>query len=316
MISVPPRVAGTLPGRLPPDAMFPAGRPGYRVATLTTTTGDRVRVVETGPPGGAPVVFVHGWGCSAYSFHQVMPALAAAGWRAIAPDLLGHGLSDKPPEESRYTMGAMTVHLLDTMDALRVEQAAIVAHSLGAQFAIEAALQAPARVTGLGLLSPVGAGLVKLAMLGRLLTPRLVTPLLPRLAHRWLIRAALRAAYGRLRGPTLSDVKEYWAPSQFPAFAPAMRQMLHASLWSTRPASELARVRVPTLVVFGTRDHLVPTHAVGDYVGAFPSARLELIEGAGHVLPHETPDEVNAMLLGFLGSSRGRSRDEEKEFKL
>lgn len=291
--------------------MFPAGRLGYRVATLSTQTGDRVRVVESGPPDGEPVVLVHGWGCSAYSFHHIMPALAAAGWRAIAPDLRGHGLSDKPPEESRYTMGAMTAHLLGTMDALRVERAALIAHSLGAQFAIEAALQAPARVTVLALLSPVGAGLVKLAMLGRLLTPRVVAPLLPRLVHRWVIRAALGAAYGRLGGPTPSDVKEYWAPSQFPAFAPAMRHLLHAPLWSTRPAIELARVRVPTLVVFGTRDHLVPTHAVGDYVGALSSARLELITGAGHVLPHETPDEITALLLKFLGS-----RDTEREFKL
>ena len=310
MIAIPQRVAGTLPGRLPPDAMFPTGRPGFRVATISTATGERVRVVESGPPDGAPVVLVHGWGCSAYSFHRIMPALAAAGWRAIAPDLRGHGLSDMPPEESRYSVGAMTAHLLDTMGALRVEDAALIAHSLGAQFAIEAVLQAPARVTELALLSPVGAGLVKLAVLGRLLTPHVVTPLLPRLAQPWVIRAALGAAYGRLGGPTRSDVQEYWAPSQFPAFAPAMRHLLHAPLWSTRPASDLARVRVPTLVVFGTRDHLVPTHAVGDYVGAMPSARLELIEGAGHVLPHEAPDEINALLLGFLGS-----RGADREFK-
>lgn len=315
MTSAPERVPGTLPGRLPPDTMFPAGRRGYRVSTLSTSTDDRVRVVECGPPDGEPVVLVHGWGCSAYSFHRVMPALAAAGWRVIAPDLRGHGLSSTPPEEWRYTLDAMTAHLLDTMDALRVEHAALITHSLGAQFAIEAALQAPARVTGLGLLSPVGAGLVKLAMLGRLLTPRLLAPLLPRLAHRWLIRAALGAVYGRLRGPTPSDVKEYWAPSQFPAFAPAMRHLLHAPLWSTRPASELARVHVPTLVVFGTRDHLVPTHAVGDFVSALPSARLELIEGAGHVLPHEAPDEINMLLLGFLKGARDDPRSREGEFK-
>ena len=128
MISGPRRVSGTLPGRLPPDAMFPAGRPGYRVATITTGTGERVRVVESGPPDGQPVVLVHGWGCSAYSFHRIMPVLAAAGWRAIAPDLRGHGLSDTPPEESWYTLGAMTAHLLHTMDALRVEHAALIAH--------------------------------------------------------------------------------------------------------------------------------------------------------------------------------------------
>lgn len=291
--------------------MFPAGRPGYRVGAITTAAGVRVRVVEAGPARGEAVLLVHGWGCSAYSFHRTMPALAAAGWRVIVPDLQGHGLSDKPSAESSYTLGAMTAHLLETMDALALGRVSLVGHSLGAQFAVEAVLRAPERVSRLALLSPVGAGLVKLAMLGRLLTPGIVTPLLPRLARRWVVRAALGAAYGRLGSPSRADVAEYWAPSQFPGFAPAMRHLLHAALWAARAAGELARIRVPALVVFGTRDHLVPTRAVGDYVGAMPSARLELIQDAGHVLPQEAPEAVNALLLRLLGSP-GRDGGESR----
>src|SRR5450759_3435188 len=78
---------------LNPGEMFPAGEPDYRVSFPRLRSGIKIRAVERGDPASPPVVLVHGWGCSSYTFHRNMPALAGAGFRAIAVDLKGHGLS-------------------------------------------------------------------------------------------------------------------------------------------------------------------------------------------------------------------------------
>src|SRR6266480_189610 len=83
-------------GILSPGEMFPAGDAAYRVNFPRLRSGIMVRAVERGNPTSPPVVLVHGWGCSAYVFRRNMPALAEAGFRAIAIDLNGHGLLDKP----------------------------------------------------------------------------------------------------------------------------------------------------------------------------------------------------------------------------
>ena len=101
---------------LSPGEMFPAGDPAYRVSYPRLASGIRIRVVERGDPDAPPVVLVHGWGCSAYVFRQNMPALADGGFRAIAFDLKGHGLSDKPQTADEYTVDAMVEHLREVLD--------------------------------------------------------------------------------------------------------------------------------------------------------------------------------------------------------
>src|SRR5688500_20372279 len=92
---------------LSPGEMFPAGYPAYRVSFPRLRSGIKLRVVERGEPTSPPVLLVHGWGCSAFIFRDNMPALADAGFRAIAVDLKGHGLSDKPVAADEYTVDAL-----------------------------------------------------------------------------------------------------------------------------------------------------------------------------------------------------------------
>ena len=85
--------------------MFPAAVPGVRATIVTLAGGTRVRVVETGPPAGAPVLLVHGWGACVYTFRHAIEALARVGRRALACDLRGHGLSDKPVGREPFDVG-------------------------------------------------------------------------------------------------------------------------------------------------------------------------------------------------------------------
>ena len=285
---------------LSPSEMFPAGDPAYRVSFLRLRSGLKVRVVERGDPEWPPVVLIHGWGCSVYVFRRNMPALADAGFRVIAVDLKGHGLSDKPIAPDEYTIDSLVEHLHDILDALGLERPALAGHSLGASLIYHFASQYPGRAQCLGLLSPVGLNGVPLMRLYRALTPKVLTPLLRQIKPRLIVKLALRRVYGRRAHFTERDVEEFLAPSQFPEYALAMRELLHNYDWTAALNRELATLDLPAVGVWGALDHLMPDDGMGIYVSLLPRIVLRVIPEAGHIIAEETPQEVNAALLALL----------------
>jgi pimeloyl-ACP methyl ester carboxylesterase len=283
--------------------MFPAARGDVVARFVNLPDGLRVRVLAGGPADGPPLLFVHGWSCSIYVFRKNYAAAVRAGFRVYAPDLKGHGLSDKPLAAVEYTAEAMAAHVREIMDALGLRAATLVGHSMGGAIAARVALDAPERVERLVLLSAVGFGEVNMLRLVKLLTPRLLAPLLPFVIPRALVAVALRLAYGELGRPEPRDVDEYWAPTQFRAFPLAMRELLHAFDWEAMDERALARLRVPTLVMFGTRDRFVSPANAQRLAAVIPGGRCEVIAGAGHVIPEETPERVNGAVLRFLTAS-------------
>lgn len=98
---------------------------------------------------GAPVILVHGFPELAYSWRHQLPALADAGYRAIAPDMRGYGGTDKPTSVSEYTIQKLVGDITGLMDALAIDQAIVVGHDWGAMLAWQMALLAPERMSGL-----------------------------------------------------------------------------------------------------------------------------------------------------------------------
>lgn len=293
---------GVLPGRLPPAELYPAGRSDVRVRWLTVRSGLRVRALECGPENGPPVFFVHGWACSVYSFRRNLAELAAAGFRVLTADLKGHGLSDKPTAPGEYDPEALSAHVLEILDALDVGRATLVGHSMGGALALDVAMREPERVCRLALFSSVGLGEAGLIGALRLLTPRALGALYPHVVRRWMVPLVLRAAYGRRGGFSPRDVDEYWAPTQFPEAVYAARAEAHEFVWSPVPAERLRTLACPALVVFGTRDRFVHARSARRLVEALPDVRLHFVEGAGHVVMEEAPDEVNRMLAEFVAA--------------
>lgn len=297
-----PPPPGELPGRLPPAEWFPAGDPRFRTryVEVATTTGDsvRIRTIECGDPDAASVaVCVHGWSCLAYSFRDIMPPLAERGTRAIAFDLPGAGLSDKPDTVELYTLEGLVHVAFSVMDALGVARAVLVGHSMGGPIIAQMALDQPDRVAGLALLAPAGYGREWSVRLGRWVTPRVVAPLLPYVVPRWAVRLVLGVAFGTLR--TLSDreIDEYWAPSQYRGFTRAQWDLLHVFAWSAGADGRFTRVATPTVVVDGSRDHMVVRRWVRRYARTMPHATYVEIPGAGHVVAEEAPDAVLDAIL-------------------
>src|SRR5476651_553026 len=91
-------------GHLVPAAMFPAGVPAIRVRYVALPGGLTLRVAEAGDADAPPVLLLHGWGASMYMWRAWFAPLAAAGFRAIAVDLPGHGLSSKPEAPATYSL--------------------------------------------------------------------------------------------------------------------------------------------------------------------------------------------------------------------
>ena len=107
-----------LAGRLSPGEMYPAKEAGVRAHFVALASGIRIRAVEAGPSDGPPIVLVPGWACGAWIFHETLRGLADAGFRAIAVELKGHGLSDKPDQPCEYTLESMRDHLVSILDGL------------------------------------------------------------------------------------------------------------------------------------------------------------------------------------------------------
>ncbi|RJF87534.1 alpha/beta hydrolase [Oleomonas cavernae] len=138
---------------------------------FVAANGIRMAVYEQGK--GLPVVLCHGFPELAYSWRHQLPALAAAGFRAIAPDQRGYGLTDRPAAVEAYDMAHLTGDLVGLLDALEIEKAVFCGHDWGGLITWQMPLRHPDRVAGV-----IG----------------LCTPFIPRLSADPI--ALMRAAYG------------------------------------------------------------------------------------------------------------------------
>lgn len=290
-------------GRLAQADCYPAGEDRIAAHFVRLPTGERVRVLSSGDPAAAPVVLVHGWACSAYSWRYQLPVLAEAGFRAIAIDLRGHGFSDKPTADSDYSASAMTDFLTLVLDVLQLELVAMVGHSLGAAIAARTALRSPTRVSRLATVSGVGFGRAPMVTALSRIPDGVVRPLLPLATPRALFRLVLRLVTGGPGRFTARDVDEYWAPTQFPEFIPALWRLLRVYGWEQLDDYERARLKLPTLTMYGGRDRLVREPEARSGAGTAPSA-THLLTGVGHAGHEEAPELVNALLLPFLAPWR------------
>jgi pimeloyl-ACP methyl ester carboxylesterase len=289
--------------------MFPAGRVGVAARNVTLPSGLTLRVLESGGAHGVPILLLHGWGASVYMWRDWFAPLAAAGRRVIAADLPGHGLSDKPDDAATYSLAGMASAVRELLDVMALTTVDVVAQSMAGTIALEIAAANEGRVRRLVLVNPACFGRVRIQRLARMVSPPVVDRVLPRLVPRWLIARTHRMVYGDPSRVTRRDEDEYWAPSQFPGFARAMRQLVHEFTWTRPPAREMANrlqaMERRMLVVLGSKDTLVRDagHYIAELHAAGFSPRVETIAGGGHAVNEERPDEVLALTMRFLSET-------------
>lgn len=278
--------------------MFPAGRPGVHARTVALRDGLRLRVVESGAADAPPVLLLHGWGASVYMWRDWFEPLASRGYRAIAVDLPGHGLSDKPDDPWPYHLAPLMQVVRDLLDVERLERVDVVAQSMAGTIALELALAGERRIGRLALVNPACFGEVPLLRVAPLLRVGLVGRVMPYLLTRASVARAHRLVYGDPSRIAQHDIDQYWAPSQFPEYSRALWRLATGFEWERQPADLMAQrlhaAHAPVQVVLGGRDRLVRDSR--PYVSALVAAGAPLavdeVEAGGHAVNEELPHEV------------------------
>lgn len=285
---------------IPPEQRYPAGTP-FR-AQYRMVDGTRLRVVDSGRMGATPVVLIHGFGASIYSWRKTLPPLAAAGYRVIAFDNRGFGFSDKPARGySNAAYGRLVVALLDS---LGISSAVLIGHSMGGAIAAEVALAHPERVRGLVLIDAAGYG-VRWPGVLRIARLPFAGAIATAFRGRALTRGILRSTYADPSKVTEADVDQYYAPVPEPGYGRALRGVLREFRFDTL-AGRLGSLQTPTLVVWGDADRWIHLREGSRLASELPRGMFVVVARTGHAAAEESPDEVNRVLLDFLKEGLSR----------
>jgi pimeloyl-ACP methyl ester carboxylesterase len=273
--------------------------------------GHEVAYRTGGPDGGIPgpgpvVLLVHGMAGSSSMWKPSIPMLDPT-ITYVAPDLPGHGRSAKPRGD--YSLGAQASFLRDLMVALGHDRATVVGQSLGGGIALQFAYQYPERCERLALVCAGGLGDEVMPLLRGLALPGvdLVLPLVFQPFYRDAVNAFARGL-GRLGFHPAPVTIETWRsytslidPETRRAFLHTLRSVVdhRGQRVSARDRLYLASA-MPTLIVWGDRDPIIPvTHARSTHE-AIPGSRLEIFEGAGHYPHCEDPARFATVLSDFV----------------
>jgi pimeloyl-ACP methyl ester carboxylesterase len=255
---------------------------------------------------GEAVLFVHGMAGSATTWRYVMPALAED-FTVLAPDLPGHGSSDKGRGD--YSLGALANALRDLLVALGHDRVTIVGQSLGGGVALQFAYQFPERCARLVLVSSGGLG-EEVSPLLRVLAFPGAQFVLPIVCTRWVHDAGdgIASAFRRVGlrpSPELAEVwQAYGSLADDDARAAFVHTLQSVVDGSGQRVSALDRLylaaALPTLIMWGDRDRIIPVAQAHATHAAIAGSRLEVFEGAGH-FPHcEDPARFVAVFADFM----------------
>lgn len=237
------------------------------------------------------VVFIHG----AANDHSVWVLqsryYAYHGWNALAVDLPGHGKSAGKPLGSVAEAADWVIRVLDAAGA---NKAALVGHSMGSLVTLEAAARHPDRVARavlIGTAAPMPVS--ELLLNASKANDHVAYEMINLFAH------SNPAQIGGNRVPGM-----WMMGSSMRLMERSGPGVLHADFSACNEyrngIESAAKVKCPVLMILGKRDLMTPMKAAGDLIGRIPAARIVALEGTGHALMAERPDEVLDALIGFL----------------
>lgn len=267
--------------------------------------GQQIHYYEAGQ-AGSPVVLLHGGGVDSalISWSEILPGLAAQ-HRVIAPDLPGYGQSDKPWVE--YSMAYYLDFLRRFLDALQLEKVSLAGLSLGGGIALGFTLDFPERVEKLVLVDSYG--ILSYLPYHKLTYFYVHTPLnefsywvLKR--DRNLVRQSLTAGIydpANITDEMLDEVlRAVRDPSAGRAFMSFQRSEYFWNGLRTDDTRRLGEIHIPTLILHGDHDETVPVKWAERAHAAIQNSRFVLLKNRKHWSLRDQPEEIVAILLGFL----------------
>lgn len=274
------------------------------------TGGTTLHAVEAGPADGPAVILLHGFPEFWYGWRHQIGALAAAGYRVVAPDGRGYNTSDKPEGIEAYRVSRLAGDVVGLADALGIDRFRLVGHDWGGVVAWATAALNPSRVERLAVLNaphpdtwaryalthPTQA--LRSLYVGLFQLPRLPEALLSAGRHRALRRSLLESSRpGTFTEADLDRYVQAWSePGALTAMIDWYRALRH------RPSGALPLVEAETLVLWGTQDRFLETALAAEAAARCRSARVQYLP-ATHWVQHEEAEAVNAALIGFLDTA-------------
>lgn len=267
---------------------------------------------------GPPIVLVHGITSSARTWREVMPGLAKK-HTVIAPDLPGHGRSDKPRGD--YSLGNYASGVRDLLAVLDIGRATVVGHSFGGGVAMQFGYQFPNRIARLVLVDSGGLGNEVAFYLRAATLPgaEYVIPVLfsppARLASR-----ALGRALGRLGVKPSPNTRGLAEGMESLGDSATRRAFIHTARSVIDPTGQRVDARdrlylskgVPTMLIWGEKDRVIPIRHGQQAHEMMPHSRFEVVPGAGHFSHNDDPDRFVALLSEFIAETEPAELDDER----
>lgn len=264
-----------------------------------TVAGRRVRFVRKG--SGPPIVLLHGFASSIYTWKDVLPVLARD-HEVVALDFPGFGQSDCPTD---LTFDEYPAVVLGLLDRLGVSRASVVGNSMGGGVAAVLAAERPERFERLVLIDAAGFNLEeqKRPWPIRIMGSAPVASVLDQMPlRRLLVGMSLRQVFFDDALVTGERVDEYLEPVLRPEAPRAIRSLLASR--SLRPdvvRKLLPRITAPALIVWGREDRWIPVSDADRFRTALPGSRVVVLDRCGHMPQEERPAEVARLIEDFQG---------------
>ena len=257
---------------------------------------------------GPALLLLHGIAGSSRTWRDVIPRLTDR-FTVIAPDLMGHGESEKPVGD--YSLGAFASGVRDLLEVLGIDRASVVGQSFGGGVAMQLAYQHPERCERLVLVDSGGLGREVNWMLRLMTLPgsEYVMPVIfPGFVRDWgnsLFRTM------NDRGVRLGRITEMWSAyaslaeaENRQAFARTIKSVIDPGGQTVSAMDRLyLAAPMPTLIIWGDRDDIVPVNHAYTAHEAIPGSRLVIIEGVGHFPQTEAPEQFVDALIDFIDST-------------
>ncbi len=271
-------------------------------ANLLEVDGRSVYVERAG--AGEPLILLHGFGGSSFTWRRVAEELAGS-YRVVAPDLNGFGFSERPRRAADYTVAGQLALILGVMDGLGIESAHVAGHSYGGALAVHLAWRRPERVRSLILVDSAGADYPwKRRHLGAFVRP--VASAFVRMLglSRERVRKSLERSIFDDRLVTTELVEAY--------FERLSIEGVGTAYWGLSKPTREPRARIPVeeldlpvLLVWGAEDTLIGPEVGRRVAERLPRAEFVELPATGHIPPEEKPEELARRIARFLAGATG-----------
>jgi len=283
-----------------------------------TIHGHRRAFVKAGE--GPALLLLHGLGCDHTTWLPVIASLSRR-FTVIAPDLLGHGRSDKPRAD--YSVAGYANAMRDLLTVLGIDKVTVVGHSFGGGIAMQFAYQFPERTERMLLVAPGGLGREVSAVIRAITLPGfhqvMGVATLPGIRHVGAAAMRALAATGAPAVRDLDEVAEIYERFADPRARHAIRHVVRAVVdWRGQVITMTDRAylteAMPMCVVWGTEDVVLPVRHANVAAECAPGARVEVIAKAGHFPHRDNPRRFVRVLEDFVRTTtpatyhRGRWR--------